>query len=436
MIACHCCSFAPRRWRNHSSIWASLLLAVIVSGGCSKPVAVTTEKVVQPDSVAPVVDTAAARMEVSAADLLAARLPIDETRAGWVRLFDGHTLFGWQAAAPGNWRIEQGAITVDSGEIGLLCTSGPWQDYELRLEIQADAATNSGIFLRTSLKPEDPAADCYEINVAPADNPFPTGSLVKRLRSESDFKTDAKKWHLYEIRLVGDRLTVKIDDQEVLDYTDPHPLAAGRIGLQHNSGRVAFRDIRVRPIGLDPLITSNLAKWKQYPEMAGKFEMTDEGLLRVTNGRGQLESLESYDDFVLIAECKTASEKLNSGIFFRCIPGETMNGYECQISNGMIDNNPLAPADCGTGGIFRRSNARIVAAEDGEWFNLMLVAHQSQFAAWVNGLQVTDWKDTRGPDPNPRQGQRLEAGTLMVQAHDPTTDLLFKQISIVPIVSP
>jgi len=423
-------------WRHRPHNWAALLLTAVLSGGCSNPEPAAPQNVAPPDSIAPIVEAALPRIEASAAELLASRLSIDQTRAGWVRLFDGHTLFGWQAAAPANWRIEQGAITVDSGEIGLLCTSVPWQDYELRLEIQADAATNSGIFLRTPLKPEDPQTDCYEINVAPADNPFPTGSLVKRLRSDSDFKTDAQKWHLYELRLVGDHLTVKIDGQDVLDYTDPHPLAAGRIGLQHNSGRVAFRDIQVRPIGLDPLITNDLAKWKQYPEMAGKFEITGDGLLRVTDGRGQLESLESYDDFVLIAECKTASEKLNSGIFFRCIPGETMNGYECQISNGMIDNNPLAPADCGTGGIFRRSNARIVAAEDGEWFNLMLVAHQSQFAAWVNGLQVTDWKDTRAPDPNPRQGQRLEAGTLMVQAHDPTTDLLFKQISIVPIVSP
>src|SRR5690606_33427536 len=130
---------------------------------------------------------------------------------------------------------------------------------------------------------------------------------------------------------------------------------------------------------------------------------------------------------------KTASEKLNSGIFFRCIPGEVMNGYECQISNESVGGNPLEPADTGTGGIFRRQNARIVAAEDGEWFTLLLVAHGPTVAAWVNGLPVTDWTDTRPPHANPRQGLRLEPGTLMIQAHDPTTDLVFQRLDIVPI---
>jgi len=413
-----------------------LAVAVLLAAGCGKNDQPVVDEPKTADSLSPVIDTAPPTFEVEAEKLLAARLPIDETRAGWVRLFDGHSLFGWQIAAPANWRIEEGAITVDSGDVGLLCTSVPWQDFELRLEIKADAKTNSGIFLRTPLTPDDPATDCYEVNIAPADNPFPTGSLVKRLRSDADLKTEPDAWHLYEFRLVADRLTVSIDGQQVLDYTDSLPLAPGRIGLQHNTGAVAFRDIRIRPIGMSKLLSDDLANWTAYPEMAGKFEMIEDGLLQVTNGRGQLESKESYDDFVLFTEAKTMSENLNSGIFFRCIPGETMNGYECQINHAMKDANPLAPADCGTGGIFRRSDARIVAAADREWFTMMLVANRSQVAAWVNGLQVTDWKDTRKPDPNPRKGLRLEAGTLMIQAHDPTTDLVFKSVDVMPIAKP
>jgi hypothetical protein len=267
-----------------------------------------------------------------------------------------------------------------------------------------------------------------------ADNPFPTGSLVKRKRIDPVPATDPERWSLYEIRLVGDSLVVKIDGETVCDYVDPQPLPPGRIGLQHNAGPVAFRDIRVRPVGLSETLSADLSLWKQYPEMDGKFEMTDDGLLRVTGGRGQLESVDSFGDFVLHAEVKTASEKLNSGIFFRCIPGETMNGYECQINNAIVDGNPLAPADCGTGGIFRRQDARIVAAEDGQWFTMLLVAHQSQVAAWVNGLQVTDWKDTRPSHPNPRNGLRLEPGTLMIQAHDPTTDLVFRRVDVMSLV--
>lgn len=49
-------------------------------------------------------------------------------------------------------------------------------------------------------------------------------------------------------------------------------------------------------------------------------------------------------------------------------------------------------------------------------------------AVWVNGYQVSDWTDTRGPNANPRQGLRREAGTLIIQGHDPTTDLSFRNL--------
>jgi len=51
-------------------------------------------------------------------------------------------------------------------------------------------------------------------------------------------------------------------------------------------------------------------------------------------------------------------------------------------------------------------------------------------AAWVNGVQVSDWVDTRPPDDNPRKGLRLEAGTIQLQGHDPTTDLSFRSLRI------
>ncbi len=45
-------------------------------------------------------------------------------------------------------------------------------------------------------------------------------------------------------------------------------------------------------------------------------------------------------------------------------------------------------------------------------------------------LRVADWTDTRKPDPNPRNGLRLEAGTIQIQGHDPTTDLSFRNLRI------
>jgi hypothetical protein len=49
---------------------------------------------------------------------------------------------------------------------------------------------------------------------------------------------------------------------------------------------------------------------------------------------------------------------------------------------------------------------------------------------WIDGEQVTDWTDTRKPDPNARNGLRLEAGHFSIQGHDPTTDLSFKNLRV------
>lgn len=371
--------------------------------------------------------------EATAEQLLAARLPADEAAEGWIRLFDGHTLFGWEIAGDANFRVEEGAIVVDSGEQCLLCTSVPWQDYELVVEFKAGPETNSGVFLRTPLDPSDPAVDCYEVNIAPDDNPFPTAGVVQRLKAELKRPQTFDQWRTMKMRLEDGHLQVSLDDELVCDYTDPQPLPPGRIGLQKNSGRVEFRSVKLRPIGLTSLLDDQLSMWTKYPDMPGTFSTTDDGALRVQGGRTQLETKQSFGDFVLLAEYKLPTAEMNSGIFFRCIPGDEMMGYECQVSNEMKDGNPLSPADHGTGGIFRRQEARFVAGEVDQWTSVVLVADGPRIAAWVAGVQVSDWTDDRAPDENPRRGLRTDPGTIMIQGHDPGTDALFRQIQIAAV---
>lgn len=417
-----------------NSVVALMIPALVLMSGCKPPPSISEPPAesakIEPEISVPKIAPPQS-YEASAEELLAARLPAAESSQGWIRLFDGHTLYGWEIAGAANWRIEDGSIVVDGGEQCLLCTSLPWQDFELSLEFKAGPRTNSGVFLRTPLDPEDPATDCYEVNIAPDDNPFPTASVVKRQKVDpSATPQPFDQWRNMKMHLEGQQLQVSVDGQLVCDYSDPIVLSAGRIGLQHNSGRVEFREIRLRPLGLESLIDAELTMWKKYPDMPGEFTTTDQGWLHVQGGSTQLESTGTYDDFVLLAEYKLPTAKMNSGIFFRCIPGDKMMGYECQLSNEMNNGNPVAPADCGTGGIFRRQDARIVAGEVDKWATVVLVAHQETMAAWVNGVQVSNWFDDRQPHENPRKGRRLDAGTIMIQGHDPETDALFKQISI------
>ncbi|MCL4205505.1 MAG: DUF1080 domain-containing protein [Pirellulaceae bacterium] len=402
-----------------------LACATAVVGGACRPV--NQSGSLDAATPEPVSSSEPALSQTPASQVPPVPLTDEELADGWLALFDGQTLFGWKSASNADWRVEQGTIVVGSGDKGLLYTTTQFGDYVLRLDFRSDVGANSGIFLHTPPEPEDPAKDCYELNIADADNPFPTGSLVYRLKAEGNF--DSQDWQSYEVTVSGDAVTVSLDGRQILDYKDPHPLRRGHIGLQFNQGRVAFRNIRLKPLGLQPLFNGrDLTGWKTYPDMASKFTVTEAGELHVQDGRGQLETERQFGDFVLRLQCKTHAPELNSGIFFRCIPGELMNGYECQVHNGFVDGDRTRPRDCGTGGFFRRQNARFVVADDLTWFHLTLIAGGPQMAAWVNGLQVSDWTDDRAAHENPRQGLRLEPGTLMIQGHDPTTDISFREI--------
>ena len=310
----------------------------------------------------------------------------------------------------------------------MLCTTSEFADYVLKLEFRCPAETNSGVFLRTPLKPTDPQSDCYELNIAAASvSPFYTGSFVGRQKATST--ADSDDWRSFEVRAEGGHFVVKLDGRQVLDYTDPKPVGRGRIGLQLNKGEVAFRNIKLKPLGLASLFNGkDLTGWHVFPGKASVYSVTPEGNLNVKNGNGQLESEAQFADLVLQLEVFSNGKHLNSGIFFRSIPGEFWNGYESQIRNEYQDGDRTKPVDFGTGAIYRRQPARKVNADDFTWFYKTIVATGPHMAVWVNGLQVTDWTDTRAPDANPRKGLRREKGTLIIQGHDPTTDLSFRHL--------
>ncbi len=101
---------------------------------------------------------------------------------------------------------------------------------------------------------------CYELNVADADNPFPTGSFVERQRCRGDH--DSTDWQTFEVTADGGHFLVKLDGHLVLDYTDPKPPGRGFIGLQLNSGKVEFRNVKLKPLGLS-LVQTLVTLWLQ-----------------------------------------------------------------------------------------------------------------------------------------------------------------------------
>jgi hypothetical protein len=170
-----------------------------------------------------------------------------EIADGWILLFDGNTTVGWEPSSAADWKVAGGIISVTSGPPGLLCTTSEFGDYVLKVDFRAPEDTNSGVFLRTPLKPTDAGVDCYELQIAPEKlSPFPTGSFVKRQKASP--VTPSDDWRSYEVTAQGGHFVVKLDGQTVLDYTDPKPVPRGRIGLQQNAGKAEFRNIRLKPL--------------------------------------------------------------------------------------------------------------------------------------------------------------------------------------------
>ena len=270
--------------------------------------------------------------------LLEARLPSEELDMGWIRLFDGQSLMGWKSTSEVDWKVVDGEIVATKGEPGFLMTEVRFSDYEIEAEYFAEEATNSGIFLRASDSPKDPAKDCFELNIAPSDNPFPTGSLVGRAKASDKVDTpEDGEWHALHALVDQDRVQVWVDGQQTVDYNDKSGLKVGKIGLQFREGKIRFRNIRLRPIGYNVLPKANKSDWNE-PAGAIDATFTDAGTIVLKGGRGHLELLQPHANVCLQATALTMVENVNSGIFFRCIPGEDMNGYECQIHHGFKED--------------------------------------------------------------------------------------------------
>jgi hypothetical protein len=180
-----------------------------------------------------------------------------------------------------------------------------------------------------------------------------------------------------------------------------------------------------------------LKGWKPFTGDAKRekstFAITPAGELSIKNGPGDLQTEAQFADFLVQLECKTNGAALNSGLFFRCLPGQYQQGYEAQIQNAYLNNDRTKPVDFGTGAIYRRIATRKVNADDHNWFTMTVYAKGDRIATWVNGYPTVNWKDDRKPADNARQGLRTAAGALSLQGHDPTTDLLFKSIRLVEL---
>jgi hypothetical protein len=361
-------------------------------------------------------------------------LSAKEVAEGWLLLFDGETTFGWKAMRPADPRYSE--FTAKDGVLILEGKNGGYAEMNCTSRFRHFEAVGE---YRVSGKLASPRAD-FNLSL------LHTEPSVGNAMSFELPATD--EWKSFSVRIAPDGRKVTVAGKVVTDWKPPAgpdadrfvpvKLLASHIKIwvpERGDCRLELRNFKLRPLDATPLFTGKtLEGWKvnaaDPKRMASRFEVTADGDLSVKNGPGDLVTEKEFANFVLQLECKTLGNGLNSGIFFRCIPGQYQNGYEAQIQNAFLDNDRTKPKDYGTGAIYRRVAARKVVSNDNEWFTMTVVADGRHFATWVNGYQTVDWTDDRKEHDNARQGFRAAKGPISIQGHDPTTDLLFRNIRI------
>ena len=204
--------------------------------------------------------------------LLVAVAPASADHHEWHSLFDGRTLMGWQSNPenPSSFAIEDGAIKVAGKRSHLFyvgtVNDANFQDFELKAKVKTMPNANAGIYFHTRYEDEGWPSAGYEaqVNTSHGD-PRKTGSLyaVDDVDAATLKSTGAKdgEWFDYYIRVYGKHVVIKINDKQLVDYTQPENpphtkampgrmLKSGTFALQaHDPGSVVyFKDILVRPL--------------------------------------------------------------------------------------------------------------------------------------------------------------------------------------------
>jgi hypothetical protein len=202
-----------------------------------------------------------------------------EKAAGWQSLFDGRTLTGWKASEnPESFTVRDGMIIAQGRGAAIeaqaphpkchlfyMGTDGQvsFTDFDFAADVKCEARANSGIYFHTEFLPDAWPQKGFEIQI---DND-PThakksGSLYGVADITESPARDNEWFHVY-LKVHGNQVVIKINDQTVVDWTEPegfvarHPpwyserkLSHGTFALQGHDAEstVYFRNLRVRPI--------------------------------------------------------------------------------------------------------------------------------------------------------------------------------------------
>ena len=209
---------------------------------------------------------AAVCMLAVAGNLHAQELTTAEKAEGWVSLFDGKTLDGWEHNQEYNgFEVKDGAI-VGTGEFcHLFYMKEKYKDFELKIDCKVNKNGNGGVYIKVPQKEKGWPVKGFELQMNNShSDKVKTGSLYNIVRIYKAQHGD-DEWFTYHLIAKGNTLTVSVNGEVLYQYVDPveaFPVPEqvteknkrisqeGFIALQqHDPGTVVgFKNIKVKKL--------------------------------------------------------------------------------------------------------------------------------------------------------------------------------------------
>lgn len=180
-----------------------------------------------------------------------------------VNLFSGTDLTGWKLInekQTNGFKVVDGTLVNDPVQTegaphisyGNLRTEQEFEDFNLKLEVNVPAGSNSGVYLR----------GMYEIQVVDsykkALDPHNMGAVYSRITPVTGAEKPAGEWQTMDITLCNRHATVILNGVTIIDNKPIYGptggamksdvFAAGPIYLQGDHGKVSYRNIVLTPI--------------------------------------------------------------------------------------------------------------------------------------------------------------------------------------------
>jgi len=210
------------------------------------------------------------------ADASSNRLTDREQADGWRLLFDGASAESWrgfkQDRLPDGWTVEDGAL-VRTGAGGDIVSRDQFENFELQIDWQIGPGGNSGIFFGVGEEAEAVWHTAPEMQIlddaAHADGRTPETSAGSNYALQAPTRTAARpvgEWNAVRLVVRDSHVEHWLNGVRVVEYElgtpewqglvadskfAPFPygqVRRGHLALQDHGDRVAFRNIKIRPL--------------------------------------------------------------------------------------------------------------------------------------------------------------------------------------------